>query len=47
MFQESPNTVAIQAGDEEFVKRVAILTLADSERFGHTPETNEMVLCKQ
>jgi hypothetical protein len=41
--QESSNTVAIQAGDEEFVKRVAILNLADSERFGHKPETNEML----
>jgi len=42
-FQESSNTVAIQAGDEEFVKRVAIPKLADSERFGHKPETNEML----
>jgi hypothetical protein len=41
-FQEFPNTVAIQAGDEEFVKLVAIPTLAGSERFGHKPETNEM-----
>jgi hypothetical protein len=42
-FQEFPNTVAIQAGDEEFVKLVAIPTLAGSERFGHKPETNEML----
>jgi len=42
-FQEFPNTVAIQAGDEEFVKRVAIPTLADLEQFGHKPETNEML----
>jgi len=47
MFQESSNTVVIQAGDEEFVKIVEIQTLTDSERFGHKPETNEMLLCKQ
>jgi hypothetical protein len=29
-------------GDKKFVKRIAISNLADLERFGHKPETNEM-----
>ena len=41
--QEFPNTVAIQAGDEEFVKRVVIPKLTDLEQFGHMPETKEML----
>jgi hypothetical protein len=43
IFPEFPNTVAIQAGDEEFVKRVAIPNLTDLEQFGHKSETNEML----
>jgi hypothetical protein len=43
MVQESSNTVAIQAGDEESVKIVEIQTLTDLERFGHKPETNGLL----
>jgi hypothetical protein len=41
--RESSNTVAIQAGDKESVKMVAIPKLTGLERFGHEPETNEVL----